>query len=105
MIRIAIPLLATVVSLFGCVGPEKKTTEATTNEISRSIEEFNNRPIYKQLTVELLSKVKDEDLEQTIVDNITTNMEGDTRDEKEIIKSLSPGQRAIYVIMIVEGEV
>lgn len=98
-------MISTLLKLFGCSGQEKKTTNPTTDEILKSVESFQNRPIYKTLTPEIISKIKDTELEQAIFDNISTNMEGDKRDEREIVKTLTSGQRAIYVTWTVEAEV
>jgi hypothetical protein len=98
-------MIGSLLKLFGCSGQEKKTTNPTTDEILKSVENFQNRPIYKTLNPDIISKIKDEELEQAIFDNISTNMEGDKREEREIVKTLTPGQRAIYVTWIVEGEV
>jgi hypothetical protein len=102
MRRLTITLLtSSLLNLFGCSGQEKKTTN---DEILQSVEDYQNRPIHETLTSEILSKVKDEDLEQAIFDNIAAKMD-DGSEEREIVESLTPGQRAIYVTMIVEGEV
>ena len=98
-------MISSLLKLFGCSGQEKKATNPTTDELLKSVENFQNRPIYKTLTPEIISKIKDEELEQAIFDNISTNMEGDKREEREIVKTLTPGQRAIYVAWIVEAEV
>ena len=98
-------MIGSLLKLFGCSGQEKKTTKPTTDEILKSVKDFQNRPIYKTLTADIISKIKDEELEQTIFDNISTNMESDSREEREIVKALTPGQRAIYVTWIIEGEV
>jgi hypothetical protein len=98
-------MISSLLKLFGCSGQEKETTNPTTDELRKSVDNFQNRPIYKVLTTEIVSKIKDEELEQAIFDNISINMEGDQREEREIVKTLTPGQRAIYVTWIVESEV
>lgn len=98
-------MIGSLLKLFGCSGQEKKTTNPTNDEILKSVEDFQNRPIHKTLTADIISKIKDEELEQAIFDNISINMEGDSTEEKEIVQALTQGQRAIYVTWIVEGEV
>jgi len=98
-------MIGALLKLFGCSGHEKKTTDPITDQLLKSLEDFKNRPIHKTLTADIISNIKDEQLEQTIFDNISTNMEGDKREEREIVQALTPGQRAIYVTWIVEGEV
>lgn len=97
--------IGSLLNLFACSGQAKKTTDPTTDEIRKSIEDFNNRPIYKTLTSEILSQVKDEELEQVIMDNIFAKMDERMTNERKIVESLTPGQRAIYVTTMVEGEV
>ncbi len=98
-------MIDSLLKLFGCKRQDKKTTNPTTDEILKFVDSFQNRPVYKTLTPEIISKIKDEELEQAIFDNISVSMEGDKREEREIVKALTPGQRAIYVTWIVEGEV
>ena len=97
-------MIGSLINLFGCSWQEKKTTDQTTDEILKSVDDFQNRPIYKSLTPEIISNVKNEELEQAILDNIVAKID-DESEEREIVKSLTPGQRAIYVTMIVESEV
>jgi hypothetical protein len=99
-------MIGSLLKIFGCSGQqETKVDNPTTDDILKSVEAFKNRQIYKELTSEIISKLKDDELEQTIFDNISINIEDDKRDEREIVRSLTPGQRAIYVTWIVEGEV
>lgn len=64
-----------------------------------------NRPIYTALTAEIISQVKDENLEQVVIDNIQTKMNKRFSNEEEIVRQLSKGQKAIYVTWILEAEV
>jgi len=100
-----VSILTTVflLMLFGCAQQGK--TVMADDEISQSIEAFKNRPIYKTLTPDLIAKIKDEELEQVVFDNISVQMKDDGREEKEIVQSLTSGQRAVYVTVIIEGEV
>lgn len=67
-----------------------------------NLNDFQSRPIYKDLTREIVAKTKDKDLGLLIFDNI--RVDGD-RDIRGIIDSLTPAQRAFYVIWIIEKEV
>jgi len=99
-------MIGSLLKIFGCSGQqETKADNPTTDDILNSVEAFKNRQIYKKLTPEIISKLKDNELEQAVFDNISINIEDDKRDEREIIRSLTPGQRAIYVTWIVEGEI
>lgn len=97
-------LIESLFKLFRRVPHEKKSFADYKDEVSRSIEKFKNRPIYKTLTAEIISSVNDNELGQTIFDSIATNLSPD-QDEKEIVKTMTTGQRAIYVTWIVEAEV
>lgn len=100
-------MLSWLLNLFGCKGQstENKDCTPTDEEIKQSVQSFLNRPIYKKLTKELIDTLTDHELNQTIFDNISVNIEDDKRKESEIIKGLSKGQQAIYSIWIVESEV
>lgn len=75
------------------------------DQAAGSVKDIKSRPVYKELTTEIITSLKDEDLEQAIFDNISIKFEGDTRGIKEKIESLTAGQRAVYVTWIVEAEV
>jgi hypothetical protein len=57
--------------------------------------------------MEILDGVSDDNLEQTIIDNLYAKLEADTSYEKqyEIIKSLSAGRQAVFGTWGLEGEV
>ncbi|MCB9334947.1 MAG: DMP19 family protein [Flavobacteriales bacterium] len=82
----------------------KQDSNLTDNQIKTELEkefdtffeEFNNRPIYKNLTQEIIDTISDDNLIQTVYDNI--ELIGDE-------KKLSNGQKAIYSIWWVEAEV
>jgi hypothetical protein len=76
-------IVVSLLKLFGCSGQEQKS----------------------MLTPGMLSGVKDDRLEQVVFDDISAMIETDRRGERDILKSLTPGQRAIYVTSIIEGEV
>ena len=84
--------------LSGCTGKEKSLA---TDEAFKSLK----KEPYKQITEEIIASLKDDDLEQSIFDNIALGMKSDPRQEKEKVKSLTAGQRAIYVTWVVEAEV
>lgn len=88
-------------SLIGCFKNKSKFD----NEISKSIQEFNNRTIYKELTKEIIDNTPDEKLLQTIFDNIETVFDDGEIYTVERIKNLSPGKKAIFSIWILEAEV
>src|SRR3989344_4641927 len=66
------------------------------DEISQSVDEFIKRPIHKVLTKEVIASVNDNDLEQTVFDNISQLIRVSKKDEFHAIEELSPGQKAVY---------
>lgn len=89
--------------LFGCSDP--KSNMPSEAEIAKSIEDFNNRPIYKDLTDGIIDSTKDEELLQLIFDNLSENLPEDYDKEYKTVTSLNESKQAIYVIWLLEGEV
>ena len=75
------------------------------DNIKKTLEEFESRKIYTKLDEDTLNDIKDENLEQAIIDYIY-NKVGDRFDkEYEIVTGMSKGFRAIYTTWWVEAEV
>ena len=68
------------------------------------MEEFNNRPIYEELSAEILSATPDNNLEQTVIDYVGTKIT-DFRDELALVASMSPGIQMVYSTVRLEREV
>jgi Domain of unknown function (DUF4375) len=98
-------MISALLKLFGCSGQEKKMTDRESDEMQKVFEDFEKRPIYKVLTVDIVKNIKDENLEQAIIDNIQTKFNKDFSNEGDVVRSLSKGQKAIYVTWILEAEV
>ena len=105
-------MFSTLFNFFGCKGQSKKTNNTTANidihkQLENSIEAFKNRPIYTKLTLQILDSVHDENLEQTIIDNIFSKQDSINSYEKNysILKSLSKGRQAIFATWGLEAEV
>lgn len=100
-------ILISILNFFGCNGkngPEaKKDTEF--EQFKKSIVEFENRKIYKELTTEILNSIPDDKLEQAIFDNIYEIIGDDYENELNNVKKLSKGQQAFFSTWIIEGEV
>ena len=101
-----------IFNFLGCKGQSTKTNNTTTNiniqkQIENSIDAFKNRPIYKELTLQILDSVHDVNLEQTIIDNIFSKQDSSGTNEKNysIIKSLSNGRQAVFATWGLEAEV
>jgi hypothetical protein len=101
--------LLTVTVFFNC---SAQTNELTDNEkdsishaIADSFKEFMNRPKYKVLTKDILDSIDDNNLEQTIIDNIYENIDEDYDHEFEIVSQMTAGQQAVFATWWVEAEV
>lgn len=98
-----IPLLLAAVFAIGC--SDSADHEATMDDsIQKALDDFKNRKIYTSLDVETLRAIPDETLEQAIVDYVMHRLESGS-DEDAILRSLSEGNRALWLTWIVEGEV
>src|ERR1700739_1760809 len=73
-------------------------------QIALSIEKFKNRPIYKHLTEEIIDATIDDELVQTVFDNLTEKFPKDYTKEYKTAMELKPGQQAFYVIWWLEAE-
>ena len=89
--------------MFNPFKKKKREIEKFTDESSFKIQEFLNRPIFKELTKEIIESTSDDNLLQLIFDNITEIIED--KNELDTLKKLSTGQQAHYSVWIVEGEV
>ena len=98
-----IPLLLVAAFALGC--SQSSDPEYTMDDsIRKSLDDFKNRTIYTTLDVDTLRNVPDEDLEQVIVDYVVQKLESGF-DEDTVLRSLSDGNRALWLTWIVEGEV
>jgi len=61
--------------------------------------------IRSDLTFEEISATPDRDLETLVLDDISEQMSDDGRSDHDFVMSLTPGQQAVYVTYIVDGEV
>lgn len=64
-----------------------------------------NRKIHKVLTKEILDNVDDNELEQTVVDNIMEKFDKNFTNEFEVVSGLSNGRKWIYTSWCLETEV
>ena len=98
-------MISVLMQSIGCTRQEKNMADKDTDDMRKLIEDFEKRPIYKVLTTDIIKGIKDENLEQAIIDNIQTKFKRDFSNEEDIVRSLSAGQQAIYVTWILEAEV
>jgi hypothetical protein len=73
-------------------------------DISKLVNDFKNRQIYKQLSPEILATIPDNNLEQAIVDYVTANLT-DYQSRLAGVSNMPSGFQIVYSIWIFEGEV
>ncbi|HVM72932.1 MAG TPA: DMP19 family protein [Anaerolineales bacterium] len=73
-------------------------------DISKSVNDFKNRQIYKELTPEILATIPDNNLEQAIVDYIGAKLI-DYRNTLAYVSNMPSGFQIIYSTWILESEV
>lgn len=103
-------IFATILKIFGCSGSTKKndknTSEDTLNaQITKSIEDFKNRPVHKNLTEKIIDTLSDDELLQVIFDNLIERLPKDYTKEYETVLTWTKPRQAIYVIWCLEAEV
>lgn len=74
------------------------------DEVSSSVDNFNNRTIYNKLTAEILEKISDDELLQTVFDTISRE-DINSKNEFEYVLNLPKSKQAVYVIWCLESEV
>ncbi|WP_299892433.1 DMP19 family protein [uncultured Lacinutrix sp.] len=104
---ITIMILTSILSFFGCKGKNEPNNEKSEMDllIEKSIDEFNNRKIYKKLTPEIITNIPDDKLEQAIMDNIDTYFENGEHYTLDKISKLTKGQQAVFSTWWLEAEV
>jgi hypothetical protein len=74
-------------------------------ELLRSIDEFNNRKKYSAFDVATLRSIKDEHLEQAILDYIFSKLDAVPQRRYQALFELSRGFQVVYLSWLVEAEV
>ena len=87
-------ILTSILNFFGCKEKNEPKKEKSEMDllIENSIDEFNNRTIYKTLTSEILDSISDDKLEQAIMDNIDTKFQDGEQYTLDKISKLTNGQ-------------
>src|SRR5688572_2269132 len=103
-------MFASILKLFGCTGQSSKpgTTSKSDSldaQITKSIEDFDNRPIHLVLTAEIINTTSDDNLLQTVFDNLSQKLPKDHLREYHSVTSWTKAQQAIYIIWALEAEV
>jgi Domain of unknown function (DUF4375) len=102
-------LISTLLNFFGCSEQTSKKNEKlpkeTQDQISKSIEDFKNRPIHKELTAQIIDTTSDESLLQVVFDNLSERQSTDYKKEYQTVMNWNKPRQAIYMIWLLEAEV
>jgi Domain of unknown function (DUF4375) len=102
-------LITTILNFFGCSGKNKKKDGELSDElkeqITKSVEDFKNRPIHKILTEQVLDTTSDDNLLQVVFDNISEKLPNDYEKEYETVVTWNKSRQAIYMIWWLEAQV
>ncbi|UXE68991.1 MAG: DMP19 family protein [Chryseotalea sp. WA131a] len=102
-------LITTILDLFGCSGQTKKDdrklSKADEDQLAKSIDAFKNRPIYRELTGQVIDTTSDDNLLQIVFDNLSEKQTDNYEKEFEAVMSWNKSRQAIYMIWLLEAEV
>ena len=103
-------MLTTLLKLFGCKeqsANEKKSSskDSLSEQIAKSVQDFKNRPLYEKLTSQIFDTIKDNDIEQAVMDNMWSKMRKDLSDEYQTVLTFSKSRQSIFIIWQLEAEV
>ena len=102
-------LITTISNLFGCSGQTKKDdgklSKLEEDQLAKSVDAFKNRPIYKELTEQVIETTSDDNLLQVVFDNLSEKQPDNYEKEFEIVMSWNKSRQAIYMIWALEAEV
>jgi hypothetical protein len=103
-------MFASLLKLFGCSDQGAKSDTSSKSDsldaqISNSIEDFKNRPVHKVLTSETIDTTSDDNLLQTVFDNLSKKLPKDYQREFRAVSSWNKPRQAIYIIWALETEV
>ncbi|AKD58319.1 hypothetical protein SD10_04085 [Spirosoma radiotolerans] len=75
--------------------------------MSKFLNDFKNRPIYKNLTEQIIDTTSDEKLLQVVFDNLSQKLPTSYTEEEEYetVQGWNKSRQAIYMIWILESEV
>ncbi|GAO45359.1 DMP19 family protein [Flavihumibacter petaseus] len=103
-------MITLLLNLLGCSGKTKQReksaeTDTLNNHIIQSVEAFENRPIHRVLTVQIIDSTSDDELLQTVIDNLTEKLPIDYSKEYQVVSGWSKPQQAIYITWWLEAEI
>jgi hypothetical protein len=74
-------------------------------DLQKALEAFNNRKKYTAFDLQTLRSIKDDDLEQALLDFIMAKLQARPGQDRAVIAELGPSFQAFYVSWLVEAEV
>lgn len=94
-------MIRSILNFFGFSKKEKAD-----GDLALFFEEIKNRKIYKKLTIDILDSTPDDQLLQTVFDNLWENLPKTYEDEfYHITNKFNTSQQAIYLIWCLEAEI
>ena len=110
VLLIFIVILASLFVLSGCSeqsGKNKEYSSADTinKELNKSMENAINKLVPTILTADIIDKTPDDQLVQTVADNLFSRIPQDGQKMYETVLTFNKAQQAIFVIWCLDGEV
>ena len=103
---VIVSIMLTGLSLGSCSTKTNKEEEQISNDkIAKSFEDFNGRPVYMELTEQIIDTISDDNLVQAVFDNLSQKQPTDYKKEYETVMSWNKSRQAIYMIWLLEAEV
>jgi hypothetical protein len=102
-------LISIILNFFGCSEQTKKNDSGLSKEmeekLANSVEAFKGRPIYNELTEQIIDTTADDNLLQVVFDNLSEKQPTNYEKEYETVMSWNKSRQAIYMIWALETEV
>ena len=106
-------MMGSILKFFGCNSNKAKENSQKNKEqtefeekIAKSLDEFQNRTIHKNLSVDIIDSTEDDKLLQVVFDNLSEQLPKDYKKEYEFITTkFNSSQQAIFLSWWLEGEV
>lgn len=99
-------IISTMLHFFGCSGLKNK--DGGKNKMSTpsetSTELHKNRPVYLELTEEIIDATPDINLLHTIFDHLSAKLPGDNDKKYEKVMSWNTSRQTIYMLWVVKAE-
>ena len=106
-------MIGSILKFFGCTSNKIKVNKQNNKEqtefeqkIAKSLDEFQNRTIHKNLSIQIIDSTADDKLLQVVFDNLSEQLPKDYQKEYEFVTTkFNSSQQAIFLSWWLEGEV